>query len=336
MPLVSIIIPVFNEEENIDFAYSEVCQAFSRLSHIDLEILFVDNLSLDRSWNHILELAKLDPRVRGLRYSRNFGYQRSIYQAHMECRGAAAITLDCDMQDDPRIACEFIEEWLDGHRLVLGRRRTRAEGLLITSLRKFFYRAVFWLSDGQLPVDVGEFRLLDREIIEHLRRIGDHQPYFRGLVASLGFCPVYIDYDRAARTRGKSKFSMVDLFRIAADGALNFSSKPLRVSLYFGLILSFFCFLASLIYAAARIFFGEAWPSGFTTLTVLVLFGIGLNGIFLGVIGEYVGRIYRQLKIEPIAIVMDDTAKNIVIRPDQSSDRSVYDRVGKELVPNLE
>jgi len=303
MRKVSIIVPVYNEEGNIQRCYDAVVGVMEKLKGYEFEIFFSDNKSTDKSWFLIKQLAVTDPRVRGVSYSKNFGFQRSIYQAHLACGGDAAITLDCDLQDNPVYIPEFVAQWEQGCEIVFGVRKKRPESFLMESTRKFFYRLVNYLSEEDLPHDVGEFRLIDRKIIEHLREYNDHQPYLRGIIASLGYRQGKVFYEREVRTWGETKFNLNELFKVAFDGIFNFSIVPLRIAFYVGIFSSVCAVLVAMAFIVLKLFFHEEWPAGFTTITVLVLLGTGLNGIFLGILGEYIGRIYKQLKAEPIAII---------------------------------
>ena len=169
--------------------------------------------------------------------------------------------------------------------------------------RRLFYRLVDLLSEDRLPYDAGDFRLVDRRILEELRKIDDYQPYLRGSIAAMGFRQIGVHFDRNERLRGRSKFSFRDLIALALDGILNHSIVPLRISTYTGLIVSVLTFLGLIFYAIARLTFGRDWPAGFATTTSLILLSLSLNALFLGIIGEYLGRIYKQIKKKPLTII---------------------------------
>lgn len=302
--LLSIIVPVFNEELNVQPFHDAVCPVLNSLAdRYDIEFLFTDNHSTDATFAALQKLAVVDGRVRVLRFSRNFGYQRSILTGYLNCRGDAAVQLDVDLQDPPSLVPEFIRQWEAGHQVVYGVRRSRKEAMTTELLRKVFYRLIHLLSEEPLPIDAGDFRLIDRQVIEVLRATDDAQPYLRGAIATMGFNQIGIPYDRAARARGESKFPWRALVGLAIDGILNHSIVPLRLATYTGLIISVLTFLTMFVYAVSRFVFGQQWPPGFATLVVLILFSVSLNALFLGVIGEYVGRIYRQVKKRPITVI---------------------------------
>lgn len=303
-PLISIIVPVFNEEENIPVLYKRVKRFIESLSErYEFEIVFTDNHSDDRSFYLMKDIAEKDRRVKVIRFSRNFGYQRSIYTGYLFASGAAAVQLDCDLQDPPELIAEFIKKWEEGFKVVYGIRKERQEGWLLNTVRKIFYRLIDFLSEDKLPHDVGDFRLIDRCILEELKIIFDASPYLRGIITTLGFKQIGIPYGRESRKAGKSKFSLSELVKLALDGILSHSTVPLRLATLMGIIITSGAFVLTLIFIYGRFFGSGDWPRGFATTTVLILFGIGLNGMFLGVIGEYLGRIYLQVKKRSLVVI---------------------------------
>lgn len=303
-PLISICTPVYNEEDNIDRCVQAVRELFSgALSDCDYEHVFTDNHSTDATFPRLAVIASADPRVRVIRFSRNFGYQRSILAGYKRALGDAAIQLDCDLEDPPRIAAEFVRLWRRGYKVVYGVRRSRVEPWLVQVVRKAFYRVLSAISEDPLPQDAGDFRLIDRQVIDALAGIHDPNIYIRGRVSAMGFAQIGVDYDRDARVAGKTKFNMWRLMSLAIDATLSHSVVPLRIATGVGLTLSVLAGAMILFYAVARFAWGSSWPSGFTTLAVLLLLAIGLNGLFLGIIGEYLARIYRHLKDSTDVIV---------------------------------
>jgi len=302
-PLISFVIPVFNEEESVEAA----CFALRRImktveSRYDHEFVFTDNHSSDRTFDILTSLAADDSRIRVFRFSRNFGYQRSIKTGLLKARGDMAVQIDCDLQDPPEMVVDFLRHWEEGYRVVYGVRESREESFVITSVRRIFYRLINSLSEDELPLDAGDFRLIDRCILDELSRIDDSQPYLRGSIAAMGFKQKGIPYQRHARLHGVSKFSFSDLVRLGLDGILNHSIVPLRIASLCGVALSSLVLLGTAGLMAGRFIFGANWPAGFATLAVLILAGISLNAFFLGIIGEYLGRIYLQVKRRPLTI----------------------------------
>jgi polyisoprenyl-phosphate glycosyltransferase len=304
MPLISLVVPVFNEEDNVMPFYTDVRRVIDSLAdEYEFEFVFTDNRSTDRTPDLLRDLARADPRVRAYRLSRNFGYQRSILTAYLKCRGDAAIQLDCDLQDPTDLIVQFLKHWREGYDVVYGTRVSRFESWRWSLARKVFYRLVNFLSEDPIPNDAGDFRLISRRVIEELRRIDDTRPYLRGTIASLGFNQLGIDYDRGARVRGATKFSLYDNVMLALDGIVNQSVVPLRVATYVGISVSLLTVLAIFGYLVAYFTVGFRAPPGFTTITVLILGSLSINAMLLGILGEYLGRMYLQMKKKSLSII---------------------------------
>ena len=302
--LITVCVPVLNEEANIPKLYA----AFVELRHTlgaryRFELLFTDNHSTDGTFTLLSDLAERDPAVRVLRFSRNFGFQRSVLTGYLNARGAAVIQLDCDLQDPPALIPRLLELWEEGNQVVYGVRTKRQEGWLITVTRKCFYRVIHSLSEQELPLDAGDFRLVDRRVIDELAKIDDATPYLRGAIATLGFNQVGVPYERAARQGGESKFRFKDLINLGLDGIFNHSFVPLRFATYVSLAIALITFVLIAAYVAGKFLFTQSWPPGFATLVILILASISLNALFFGILGEYIARIYRQVKKAPLTIV---------------------------------
>lgn len=303
-PLISICVPVYNEEPNIEPLYDALLPVMEQVSsRYDFELLFTDNHSTDNTFGVLERLARRDGRVRALRFSRNFGFQRSILTAYLNARGDAAVEIDCDLQDPPSLILEFLRQWEGGYRVVYGVRSGRKESWGMNATRRVFYRLIDSLSEDDLPLDAGDFRLVDRRVLDELRKIDDSQPYLRGTIAALGFDQIGIPYERAERHRGESKFSFRELMALALDGILNHSVVPLRLATYLGLGISLCTFVAIIGYLIGRVALGKNWPPGFASIVVLILGSLSLNALFLGIIGEYLGRIYQQVKRRSLTVV---------------------------------
>lgn len=303
-PLISILVPVFNEERNIRLAYEALVAQFDALAgRYRFEIVFTDNHSTDGTPGELEALAARDERVRVIRFARNFGFQRSVLTAYRNAAGDAAIQIDCDLQDPPELIPRFLEAWEQGYDVVVGVRRTRVENRLLSMGRRFFYWLVTSISDDNIVENAGDFRLVDRTVIERLKAVNDVNPYTRGLISSLAARQTGIEYDRRARQFEQSKFPLRRLTRFATDGLVSHSLVPLRLAGYAGFLIFTVSVLACLYYAAAWLIGGQEWPAGFATITMLVLMGVGLNGIFTGILGEYVGRIYEQTRTRPLTII---------------------------------
>jgi dolichol-phosphate mannosyltransferase len=303
--LLSVCVPAYNEEGNVTPLFQRVQRVMSELAgRYDFELLFTDNHSDDATFSEIATLAQQDPRVRAIRFSRNFGFQRSILANFCHARGDAAIQLDCDMQDPPELIPQFVHYWEQGYKVVYGIRRSRPnESWPLHLSRKLFYRLIDFLSEVDLPKDAGDFRLIDRCILDELRLVNDQKPYLRGMIASMGFRQIGIPYDRDERRHGASKFNLLRLFGLALDGILQHSIVPLRIATIIGATISGLTVLIGLYYLAAKLFLPVDWPAGFASTTILLLMSMGMNALLLGIIGEYIGRIYRNQKQTQLVII---------------------------------
>ena len=301
--LITISIPVFNEAGNIGPLLNRLRAVAASNPEYRFEFLFTDNASGDDTFERLAEEVRRDDRVRVLRFTRNFGFQASILANYLNARGAAAIQIDADLQDPPELIPEFLAAWENGYRVVYGIRRARPENPLVTGARKLYYRLLHRLSDAQVPIDAGDFRLIDRAIIEHLRAVKDNSPYLRGIIAQLGYPQIGIPYDRAGRTAGNSKFGLASLLRLGIDGICSQSSRPLEFITLFGFLLSFLSVVAAMFYFAWFLLAARVPSPGFTTLVILVLLSIGVNAAFVGLLGEYIGRIFRNTREIPGPII---------------------------------
>ena len=302
-PLITIAIPVFNEAPNLDALYRRLVTLGESLrGRCDLEFVFTDNHSHDRTWQMLGELAAKDARVRAMRFSKNFGFQRSILANYLHARGDAILQLDADLQDPPELLGEFLDHWLNGAHVVYGVRRNRKEGAIIGLIRKAGYWAIDLVSEHPIPRDAGDFRLIDRKVVEALARLRTPNPYLRGMIAGLGFSQVGVPYDRQARIAGESKFPISRLVRLGLTAVFNHSTVPLRIASLAGALMIVGSLAGSLYYLALKILQPDL-PQGLASIHILVLFGIGLQSLLLGIIGEYLLRVYLVLRAEPIAIV---------------------------------
>jgi polyisoprenyl-phosphate glycosyltransferase len=304
-PLITICVPVLNEEGNLDRLIQRLRDIAEQNAGYEFEFLFTDNASTDGTFAKLAEWVKQEPRVRALRFSRNFGFQRSILTNLFNARGAAAIQIDADLQDPPELITAFLAQWRKGYKVVYGIRQRRQENFFLSTARKLHYRLINLLSENEVPLDSGDFRLVDRVIIDLLREYNDRTPYVRGMIASLGYPQIGIAYDRSARTVGSSKFSFWRLLALSIDGVCSQSTKPLQFITVFGFSLSVITLILVLFYLCIYLLGSDTEPRGFTTLVLLVLISIGINAAFVGVLGEYIGRIFNVVRGGQLAIVVD-------------------------------
>jgi len=306
--LVSIIVPVLNEEQNIKLFYEALTDELNKLNDIyDFEIIFTDNHSDDSTFDLLRELNLKDNKVKAYRFSRNYGYQHSILTGYQKSSGEAVIQLDCDLQDPPSLIPVFLNLWQNGYKVVYGVRKKRQENIIMNYSRKVFYRLINWMSEDDLPVDAGDFRLVDKKIVEVLRNNNDAQPYLRGAIASMGFNQIGVEYDRSKRANGETKFTTSSLINIALDGILNHSTIPLRISSIIGIIIGLLTIIVILGFLIGKLMYGMDWPAGFATIVILLLVTLSINAIFLGIMGEYIGRIYKQSK--GVRVIVEDSIK---------------------------
>ena len=302
--LISFVVPVLNEIENVESVCKRVASVMAAYEgRYGYEILFTDNHSDDGTYEELARLATHFANIRVMRFSKNVGYQKSILTGFLAARGVIAIQLDADLQDPPELVPEFIKHWEGGAKVVYGIRATRQESVTKTVLRKMFYRLISRVSVDDMPVDAGDFRLIDRCIIDQLRRIKDHRPYLRGIIASLGYEQVGIRYQRDERKRGQSKFPYRAMIGLAIDGFLNHSDLPLKLATRVGVTVSAISFLVGVGYLVGKLVFRQEWAAGFATTTILMLLSLGIISFLLGIIGEYLGRIYILLRGYPGVVV---------------------------------
>lgn len=302
-PLISITIPVLNESGNIAALYARLHALGERMrDKCDLEFVFSDNHSDDATWAMLADLAAQDPRVRAIQFSRNVGFQRSILANYLHTRGDAVMQIDADLQDPPEMLETFFDLWQQGYQVVYGIRRKRPEAWLLKNFRRLGYWVIDKISEHPIPRDVGDFRLIDRKVVEAVAKTRTSSPYLRGMIAGIGFNQTGVVYDRDARVAGESKFNVSRLVRLGLTAVFNHSVIPLRAASFLGLLILAISVIGTLYYTVLRLMHPEL-PRGLASIHILVLFGIGLNSFFLGIIGEYLLRIYLVVRHDPIAII---------------------------------
>ncbi len=301
-PRVSVAIPVYNEAEVLPHLLQRLRAVLDSLPGGPHEVVFVDDGSSDRSVQMLEAEASVDAGMVVVVLSRNFGHQTALTAALDHVTGDVTVVMDADLQDEPEAIPMFLAEYARGYDVVYARRGTRKEGLLLRASYRVFYRLIAWLSAIDLPLDAGDFGLLSRRVVEQLRRSPERHRYLRGLRRWVGFRQIGIVVDRAARHAGSSKYSLAKLFKLATDGIFAFSTVPLRAAGLIGVsaVAASFLFAGYTVYA--KFVLGQA-PRGFTALVFLITFLPGLNLLFLGVLGEYLGRVYEEVKGRPLYVV---------------------------------
>lgn len=303
MQLLSVVIPVYNEEATLPGLFERLDEVLGGIEDLELEVLLVDDGSHDGSWDLIRDRHDRDPRFTGLRLSRNFGHQIALTAGLDRARGDAVVVMDADLQDPPEVVLELVARWREGHAVVYGQRRSRAgEGWFKLVTARTFYRLMQWLSPSPTPLDVGDFYLLDRQALEQLRGMRERHRYLRGMVFWLGFSRVGVPYDRHARHAGRTKFNLGRMLRFAMDGALSSSSAPLTLASYVGLGAAGLGLLLGL-WAVWEKLTDPSAVIGWASTVVIVLFLGGVQLATIGILGLYVGRIYDEAKRRPLYLV---------------------------------
>jgi glycosyltransferase involved in cell wall biosynthesis len=305
-PMLSVVVPVKNEEDAILPFIARVGPILDAITdHGGWEILFIDDGSTDATLAAIVACNLSDARVRGLSLSRNFGKEAALSAGLDHARGAAVIPMDVDMQDPPEVLPEMVAKWRDGHEMVFGVRRSRAEDSFTKRVTAgLFYRAHNMVSADKIPENAGDFRLMDRKVVDVIRAMPERNRFMKGLFAWAGFRQASVEYDRAERETGTTKYNYWKLWTLALDGITSASTVPLRIWSYVGALVALFAIGFASWLAIDTMIFGNPVP-GYASLMTSVLFLGGIQLISLGVLGEYVGRILTEAKQRPLYVVRD-------------------------------
>lgn len=302
-PRLSIVVPVHNEADNLPELYSRLSSVLDRLG-ATYEIIVVNDGSTDGSLPLLRELHARNSRVKVLNLARNFGHQVAISAGLDYARGDAIVMMDADLQDPPEVIPDFVRKWEEDYQVVYGTRRERKENLAKRSAYSLFYRLLRHVSAVEIPLDAGDFSLIDRRVADIMRSMPERARFVRGLRSWTGFRQIGIEYPRSSRHSGEPKYTFSKLMKLALDGLLSFSVLPLRMATYMGLSIAALSFLASMYYLAGRLMSDRAIP-GFATTIIVVLFLGGVQLVTLGVVGEYVGRVYEEVKARPLYVIND-------------------------------
>jgi dolichol-phosphate mannosyltransferase len=303
-PVLSLVLPVFNEEAVIPELHARLQQFLARLA-LAAEVVFVDDGSRDRSLDLLRELGAKDPRYRIVSFARNFGHQAAITAGLDHARGEAVVVMDADLQDPPEVVLEMVAKWRQGYDVVYGKRRSRqGETRLKLLTAKWFYRMFARMIPIEVPLDTGDFRLMSRRVVAVLGHLREMHRFMRGLVAWLGFKQTAVLYDRPVRFAGETKYPLGKMVRFAIDGITSFSILPLRLATYLGIVISALSVGVAVWAVLAHFVFGATVP-GWTTVVVLVSLLSAVQLIMIGILGEYVGRVYEQVKARPLYVVAE-------------------------------
>ena len=303
-PELSVVVPVYNEASNIGPLCERIIPILDRVS-AEWEILFVDDGSKDDTLDRIRQETARDPRIGAVSLSRNFGKEIAIAAGLDHARGQAVVIMDADLQHPPEMIEAFVERWRAGYVMVYGQRTDRSdETRFKRNSAHLFYRLFERFGEMSLPEGAGDFRLIDRRGVEVLRALNERARFSKGLYAWIGFKSTGVPFAVEERHAGASKWSIRKLFRFAFDGITSFSTVPLRIWTYLGLVVSFFSIMTALYYLVRTLLYGTDLP-GFPSLIVSVMFFSGIQLMSLGIIGEYVGRIFAEVKRRPLYVVAE-------------------------------
>ena len=303
MKAISIIVPCFNEARNIENFYQEIIKVFNQYDRYVFEVICVEDGSSDNTLYELLEVVARDNRFKVIELSRNFGKEAAITAGIDHSTGDAVIPIDCDLQDPPELIGEMIEKWEKGAEVVLAKRVDRSEDTIFKrKSAEFFYKVHNKLANVNIPDNVGDFRLMDRVVVASINELRERQRFMKGIFAWVGFKTETIEYVRASRRVGDSKFSGWKLWNLALEGFTSFSTIPLRLWTYIGGIGAFFSIIYALFISIRTLVYGVEVP-GYASLIVIFLFISSLQILSVGVLGEYIGRIYMETKNRPIYVI---------------------------------
>jgi polyisoprenyl-phosphate glycosyltransferase len=299
---VTVLTPCYNEADNVQTLYERVRAVFQPLDEYSYEHLFIDNASTDGTVSRLREIASRDKRVKVIVNTRNFGHIRSPYHALLQCRGDAVIGMAADLQDPPELIPAFLEKWREGYKVVLGVKSASDESTLMFAIRRWGYGVIDRLSEVPQVRNTTGFGLYDKAFVSVLRRLPDPYPYFRGIVAELGFRYATVPYTQPKRTRGITKNSLYTLYDLGVQGIVNHSKIPLRLATILGFCSSVVSLVAALVYFVMKMLFWYNLPIGIAPLIIGLFCVASVQLFFLGVLGEYVGQIYTQVRNRPLVV----------------------------------
>ncbi|HET6351089.1 MAG TPA: glycosyltransferase family 2 protein [Coriobacteriia bacterium] len=304
--LVSVIVPVYGSEQILPHTYERLSGILSALPDLDYEIVFVNDGSPDGALYVLRSLASADPKVKVISLSRNFGHQVAISAGLDAATGDAVVVIDDDLQDPPEVIAEMVALWREGYEVVYGQRTERkGEGSFKRASASVFYRFLSWLSDTPLPLDTGDFRLMDRRAANALRSMREESRYVRGMVAWTGFRQTPLPYSRDPRHSGRSNYNLKRLLGLAYDGIVSFSSKPLVLAGRFGALVTLLAFIYSAALVTEKLMNPATLLEGWTSVVVIVMFLGGVQLMSIGLLGAYLSRIFYETKRRPLYLVSE-------------------------------
>ncbi len=300
--VISVLTASYNEEENVENLYQQVKEVFSKIPEYNYEHIFIDNASSDKTVDILKRIASHDKNLKIIVNSHNFGHIRSPYHGILQCNGDAVIMIVADLQDPPTMILDFIKKWEEGYKIVIGKKIKSKENKIMFFIRKLFYNMITKISETEQIKNFTGFGLYDKEFIDILRNLDEPYPYFRGLIAELGYSRIEIPYIQPKREKGKTKNNFYTLYDMAMLGFVNHSKLPLRLASFIGFSISMLSFLVAIGYLIFKLFFWYSFQIGMAPLVIGIFFMGGVQLFFLGIIGEYIGAIFTQVKKRPLVI----------------------------------
>jgi glycosyltransferase involved in cell wall biosynthesis len=302
MKLISVVTPCYNEQDNVQECAKVIKDVFSKYPNYQYEHIFIDNASTDATAEILRDMATADPLIKVILNSRNFGHIKSPYHGLLQAKGDAVVLVVADMQDPADLLHVFFEKWEEGYKTVVGTKKTSEESSLMFSIRKLYYKTVNSLSNIELIDNFTGFGLYDREVMDHLRKIEDPYPYFRGLVAEIGLGIYKVPYDQPIRARGITKNNFFTLYDIGMLGIISHSLVPLRIATMTGFLISIVSLLAALIYFVLKLVFWNSFSLGLAPVVIGIFFFSSVQLFFVGILGEYLGSVHTYAKKRPLVV----------------------------------
>ena len=301
--MLSLVLPIYNEEGNIGELYKRSIKVLRQIG--EYEIIFVNDYSKDNSLLKLKEISKKDDNVKIIDFSRNFGHQIAITAGIDYANGDAVVVMDSDLQDTPETILKMVSKWKEGYEVVYGKRRTRKDTFFKKITAFGFYRILKKFANIDIPEDTGDFRLMDKKVVLEMRKLKEHSRFMRGMTSWVGFKQTFVLFDREDRKYGETNYPFGKMIKLAMDAITSFSYIPLKFSMNMGFIVALFSFIGIIYAIYRRIFFPTEVVSGWTFLTIIILFLGGVQLIALGIIGEYIGRIYTETQNRPLYVIRD-------------------------------
>ena len=304
MKKVSLVIPMYYEEKVVEECYKRTKKVLESIENYEYEIVFVNDGSKDKTLEILEEIAKKDENVKVLSFSRNFGHQAAVTAGLKVITGDAIVIIDADLQDPPELIPDMLKLWEEGNEVIYGKRKTRSgESVFKLLTAKMFYKTLNALSDVDIPKDTGDFRLVDRKVVDAMNSLPEHNKFLRGLWSWLGYKQCAFEYERKERFAGETKYPLKKMLKLASDGIISFSSKPIKLVGLLGIISIVISFIILIYALASYIFKLNQLSAGWTSLMVAITFFAGVQLLSLWIISEYIGRIYDETKGRPQYVV---------------------------------